>query len=200
MADFTKELDTMKELLTDAYNKGYEAGHREIRQKAYNEGAAHRHKRRENNGTSFEVGDKVRTTTNYDWDGVKVFDSGTVGTIISKHLSDKYGIMIYKVRRENGFSTFLYGAADLELVTSAEDKAPVRVGSIVKIVKEYNDYNPSCHLFDKGTLAVVTGVREDRPERSTDGNYKYVIQTPDNIVFFYDRDGFEVIEKVEEDK
>ena len=199
MADFDKELGTIKELLTKAYEDGRERGKREGYEKSYNEGAAYRHKRRENNGVSFEVGDKVRTTTNYDWDGVKVFDNGTVGTIISKHLSNKYGIMIYEVKRENGFNTFLYGAADLELVTSVEDKAP-SVGSIVKIVKEYNDYNPSCHLFDKGTLAVIIDVREDRAEHSTDGNYKYVIQTPDNIVFFYDRDGFEVVTKVEENE
>ena len=197
MADFDKELETIKELLTKAYEDGRKFGKKECIQESFDRGEVYRHKRRENNGTSFEVGDKVRTTTNYDWDGVKVFDSGTVGTIISKHLSDKYRIMIYEVKRENGFSTFLYGAADLELVKPAE--VPVKIGSIVKIVKEYNDYNPGNHLFDKGTLAVVTDIREDRPEHSTNGNYKYRIENT-NDTFFYDRDGFEVVEKIEENE
>lgn len=194
MVDFDKELETIKELLT----KAYECGKKEGRQESFDRGEVHRHKRLEEKGMSFNVGDKVCTTANYDWAGNKVFVCGTVGTIIEKHMSKIYDIMLYEVESEDELQTYLYGAADLELVEPAE--VPVKIGSIVKIVKEYNDYNPSCHLFDKGTLGIVTGVREDRPEHSTDGNYKYIIQTPDNIVFFCDRDGFEVIEKVEEDK
>lgn len=196
MVDFDKELDTIKDLLT----KAYECGKKKGRQESFDRGEVHRHKKLEEKGLSFNVGDTVCTTTNYDWEGNKVFACGTVGTIVEKHMSKIHNIMLYEVKSEDGLNTYLYGAADLELVEPAKVSAPVRVGSIVKIIKEYNDYNPSCHLFDKGTLAVVTDVREDRPERSTDGNYKYRIQTPDKMVFFYDRDGFEVIEKIEEDK
>lgn len=200
MADFDKELDTIRDLLTKAYEDGRKCGKRESSSDAFIEGEAHRHKKLEEKGLSFNVGDTVCTTTNYDWEGIKVFTCGTIGTIIKKHKSIIYDIMLYEVKSEDGLNTYLYGAADLELVEPAKASAPVRVGSIVKIVKEYNDHNPSCHLFDKGTLAVVTDVREDRPEHSTDGNYKYVIKTPDGIIFFYDRDGFEVIEKIEENR
>jgi hypothetical protein len=197
MADFDKELETIKELLTKTYEDGYERGKREGRQESFDRGEVHRHKKLEEKGTSFNVGDKVCTTANYDWAGCKVFACGTVGTIVEKHMSKIYNIMLYEVKSEDELQTYLYGAADLELVEPAE--VPVKIGSIVKIVKEYNDYNPSCHLFSKGTLGIVTDIREDRQEHSTNGSYKYRIENT-NDIFFYDRDGFEVITRVEEDK
>ena len=200
MADFSKEFESIKELLTDVFNKGVECGKREGHQKAFDRGQAYRHKRLEEKGLSFNVGDTVCTTVDYDWAGAKVFACGTVGTIVEKHMSKLYNIMLYEVKSEDGLNSYLYGAADLELVKPAETKAPVKVGSIVKIVKEYNDYNLDCHLFDKGTLAVITGIKNYCPEHSTDGTYKYTIQTPDGITFYYDRDGFEVVTRVEEDK
>ena len=198
MADFSKEFESIKELLTDVFNKGVEYGKRESLDAAFNDGEAYRHKRLEEKGLFFNVGDTVCTTTNYDWQGIKVFTCGTVGTITERHKSDIYDIMLYEVKSEDGINTYLYGAADLELVEPAG--VPVKEGSIVKIVKEYNDYNPDCHLFDKGTLAVVTGIKNYCPEHSTDGTYKYTIENPDGIVFYYDRDGFEVIKRIEEDK
>lgn len=200
MADFDKELDTIRDLLTKAYEDGRKRGKRESSSDAFIEGEAHRHKKLEEKGLSFNVGDTVCTTTNYDWEGIKVFTCGTIGTIIKKHKSSIYDIMLYEVKSEDGLNTYLYGAADLELVEPAKASAPVRVGSIVKIVKEYNDYNPSTKLFSKGTLGVIIEIREELPEKSTNGRYKYTIQTPDGIVFYYDRDGFEVIEKIEENR
>jgi len=199
MADFDKELETIKELLTKVYENGCKFGKRESRQESFNRGEAYRHKKLEEEGAAFNVGDKVCTTTSYDWEGIKVFNVGTVGTIVERHKSEKYDIMLYNVEADDGgrISTYLYGAADLELVKPV--KAPVKVGSIVKIVKEYNDYNPSCHLFDKGTLGVIINIDERLPEKSTDGRYKYSIEV-DGMTFFYDRDGFEVITRIEEDK
>lgn len=195
MADFTKELESIEELLTKVYNNGRKFGRKELDQEAFNRGEAYRHKKLEEEGVIFNVGDKVRTTTSYDWEGIKVFNVGTVGTIVERHKSEIYNIMLYDVEADD--DKYLYGAADLELVTPTEEK-PVKVGSIVKIVKEYNDYNPSIHLFEKGTLGIVTHIKESCPEKGK-GTYKYKIEA-DGISYAYDRDGFEVITRIEEDK
>jgi hypothetical protein len=197
MADFSKELETINELLTKAYNNGRERG-REDYHKSFNMGQAYRHKKLEEKGVFFDVGDRVRTLTFIDWDGISVFPCGTVGTIIEKHKSDTYGVMLYTIKSDGyEYTTYLYGAADLELVTPTEEK-PVKVGSIVKIVKEYNDYCPSIHLFSKGTLGVITHIKEDCPEKG-EGTYKYKIEA-NGVVYAYDRDGFEVVTRIEEDK
>jgi len=210
MEDFTKEIttclevemDNIKHLLEDVYNKGKRDGSKgktEACAEAFHQGEVYRHKKLEEKGVSFDVGDEVRTTTDYDWEGIKVFTCGTVGTIIERHKSDIYGIMLYTVKSEDKdrCNEYLYGVADLELVESA--KVPVKVGSIVKIVKEYNDFNPTFSLFSKGTLGVVTYINESCQEKSNEGNYKYEI-TADGKSYYYDRDGFEVVTRVEEDK
>jgi hypothetical protein len=201
MADFSKELEYIKELLEEAYNKGYIKGEREGERegrKAFKEGKIYRHKKLEEKGVFFNVGDRVRTLTFIDWEGISVFPCGTVGTIIERHKSDTYGVMLYTIKADDyDYTTYLYGAADLELVESA--KVPVKVGSIVKIVKEYNDYNPFMHLFDKGRLGVIVSIGEDLPEKSTNGIYKYGVKV-DGTIFSLDRDCFEVVTRIEEDK
>lgn len=197
MASFSKELKTIEELLTDAYNKGLEDGSKRCDCESFAKGEVYRHKRLEDKGVFFEVGDIVCTTASFDWEGIRVFPSGTVGTIVEKHQSEIYNIMLYKVEKEGSVMTYLYGAADIDFVAHKSDEP--KVGSIVKIVKEYNDYNLDTHLFSKGTLGVIASIKEDCPEKSTDGRYKYEIKNHENT-FYYDRDGFEVVTKMKEGK